>query len=170
MARPEPTPATKTRIHIEFRGFCYYPLCRTPSAMGRSVVSIVAHICVRNEGGPRFNPALDDRAVNDDSNLIVLCGPHHKIVDEHPDEYTAEILHEWKRERVALTFGDSPLGELLKILLPDELADWSLEAGAPEFIIISRSSSGHGPARRYGGDLEVRGDDVKVFARLDRAG
>ena len=27
-------------------------------------------------------------------NLLLLCGPHHKEVDDHPDTYTVAKLHE----------------------------------------------------------------------------
>ncbi|WP_404498094.1 hypothetical protein [Arthrobacter sp. GAS37] len=36
------------------------------------------------------------------ANLMLLCGPHHELVDtRHPDDYPAETLLKWKAEREA---------------------------------------------------------------------
>jgi hypothetical protein len=35
------------------------------------------------------------------SNLMVLCDPHHDIVDQQWEQYTVETLHRWKEQREA---------------------------------------------------------------------
>ncbi len=84
-------------------GTCYWPECSVP------IVTLVnrryrmnlqiAHIRPASVNGPRAAAAgsIDDR--DDFANLILLCKPHHEEVDEFPDDYTVDILEDWKRAR-----------------------------------------------------------------------
>ncbi|WP_143175299.1 hypothetical protein [Cryptosporangium aurantiacum] len=60
----------------------------------------IAHIRAAEKNGPRWDPAMSeaDRAHFD--NLILLCRPHHKMVDSiAPADYPVEALTSWKSER-----------------------------------------------------------------------
>ncbi|MDI6709991.1 MAG: HNH endonuclease signature motif containing protein [Bacillota bacterium] len=60
-----------------------------------SVVGDECHIIAKAPGGPRFDPSY--KGTKDDyGNLILLCKVHHKLVDDQPKRYTAEILRKIK--------------------------------------------------------------------------
>ena len=41
------------------------------------------------------------------SNLLLLCVPHHDLIDhKEPDQYSVDLLREWKAARETLTSGD----------------------------------------------------------------
>jgi hypothetical protein len=59
----------------------------------------IAHIRAAEAGGPRYAdvPREQRRAF---SNLILLCHPHHTIVDKRrPQDFPARTLEKWKAER-----------------------------------------------------------------------
>ena len=65
----------------------------------------IAHIYAARPGGPRYRADMTDHARRDWSNVILLCKPHHRFVDETtPDDYPPAVLQKWKadRERGAL--------------------------------------------------------------------
>jgi hypothetical protein len=72
-----------------------------------SIVGDECHLLARSPDGPRGDPAISEKELDDYSNLILLCKVHHKLIDDQPSTYTAEILREIKRKhenwvRVAL--------------------------------------------------------------------
>lgn len=81
---------------------CAFPDCRVELAMNSlftddpSVVGQEAHIVARKSDGPRGQHDVSHDRRDLYSNLILLCSVHHKIVDDNPNEYTVEILHEFK--------------------------------------------------------------------------
>jgi hypothetical protein len=85
------------------RGRCYEPSCREPVVVvdgGEPVfVGEVAHIVGAVASGPRGAEEIDDR--EGFGNLLLLCGKHHKIIDDPRtrDRYPSELLREWKRQR-----------------------------------------------------------------------
>lgn len=65
----------------------------------------VAHIWAFSERGPRGRLGQTGKAVHALSNLILLCPECHKLVGDHPDEYSVEVLRKYKKvheERVFL--------------------------------------------------------------------
>jgi hypothetical protein len=68
---------------------------------GDSVVGEEAHIVSARLGGPRFDPGFDPYLIDEATNLILLCGVHHKMVDDQVGRYTASELHRIKREHEA---------------------------------------------------------------------
>src|SRR3954454_2622501 len=62
-----------------------------------SVVGFETHIVARADGGPRGAAGLTAEERDSLANLLLLCGTHHKIVDDQPEAYTAERLREIKR-------------------------------------------------------------------------
>jgi len=93
------------------RGTCYWP---DPPCTQRAVTMVkgvpipsldIAHIYAARPGGPRYRADMTDHARRDWSNVILLCKPHHRFVDETtPDDYPPAVLQKWKadRERGAL--------------------------------------------------------------------
>lgn len=62
-----------------------------------SIIGEEAHIRARNNGGPRFDESLTSLDINANSNLILLCRNHHKLVDDQPERFTVEWLSDCKR-------------------------------------------------------------------------
>lgn len=63
----------------------------------------IAHIRSEVANGPRFDATYPQNLVDQEENLILLCGLHHKPVDEHASIYPVEELLEWKRRQVSAT-------------------------------------------------------------------
>ncbi|MFB9415603.1 hypothetical protein [Dactylosporangium matsuzakiense] len=87
------------------RGQCYAPECDEPVVVldgGEPVfVGEVAHIVAAVASGPRGGVDVPDRDAFE--NLLILCGRHHKIIDDvrTRDRYPVEVLREWKAKREA---------------------------------------------------------------------
>jgi hypothetical protein len=88
-------------------GHCYWPGC-TESVIreveGRVHITVeIAHIRAANRNGPRYDELMTDDQRSDFRNLMLLCDPHHDLVDDKKKEnfYTTEVLTRWKTQREA---------------------------------------------------------------------
>jgi hypothetical protein len=64
-----------------------------------TVVAEIAHIRSGSSDGPRYVAGYEP--VNSEENLLLLCGKHHKAVDDHESIYSTEELLDWKTHQVA---------------------------------------------------------------------
>lgn len=86
---------------------CAYPGCSNPIIVGAlppSDAEIVGHIChiyAASNNGPRGKQRLTNTARNSFSNLILMCGHHHPVIDKQHAAYPARLLIEWKRKHEA---------------------------------------------------------------------
>lgn len=84
---------------------CYWPGCTEPvlrEVEGRiHFIVEIAHIRAANRSGPRYDDLMTDEQRCDFRNLILLCDPHHDIVDDPKkvNLYTTEVLTRWKTQR-----------------------------------------------------------------------
>jgi hypothetical protein len=62
-----------------------------------SVFGELAHIVARRAGGPRAG-GLDEDKLDSHENLMLLCNKHHKQVDDQPNHFTVDRLHQIKRD------------------------------------------------------------------------
>jgi hypothetical protein len=74
-------------------------------------VGFVAHIVAHSDSGPRGDPSYTAEQRNEYSNLILLCGSHHVLVDRDPETFDADSLRAMKRAhedrvRRALSVGE----------------------------------------------------------------
>ncbi|MFO0872497.1 MAG: HNH endonuclease signature motif containing protein [Phycisphaerales bacterium] len=77
--------------------FCRTELVLTPAAAGQhAVIGEECHIVARSPGGPRWR-AVAEAELDDYENLLLLCGNHHKLIDDLPDKYTEALLRKVKR-------------------------------------------------------------------------
>lgn len=85
---------------------------------------------------------LTDDKLHGIENLILLCAKHHKIVDDHPDQYHADRLRKIKADhesRAAQT--PAPvLRRLIEVLAPQVPDDWWDRPSAPIFHLHPASS------------------------------
>ena len=98
--------ATERALYAFSGTTCYFPDCLTPviTFVGDEPVSNVeiAHIHGANPGSPRYDATMTDEERRAFANLVLLCKPHHEIVDKrHPDRYPPELLAAWKAQREA---------------------------------------------------------------------
>lgn len=89
-------------------GRCYWPKppCTQPVTVivnGEPVTNLqIAHIRAAKPNGPRYVENMSDRDRASWNNLILLCTPHHNIIDKlHPNDYSTEDLERWKSDREA---------------------------------------------------------------------
>src|SRR6185437_10100125 len=58
----------------------------------------VAHIISSDPNGPRGDKVLSAKLRNDITNLMLMCDPHHRLIDvEQLDQHPTERLHAMKR-------------------------------------------------------------------------
>jgi len=90
---------------------CAYPGCAEPLVFedaGRGVRTIavqIAHIRSAKPDGPRHDPEYPVDKVNEEENLLLLCGKHHPAVDQNESTFTTEELERWKAAQVAQAGG-----------------------------------------------------------------
>ena len=62
-------------------------------------VGDVAHIIGASRAGPRGAAVIPNREAF--SNLLLVCGRHHKVIDDRRtrDKYPPDMLRQWKRDR-----------------------------------------------------------------------
>jgi len=58
----------------------------------------ICHIKALHRGGLRYDQSQTDAQRNAAANLILMCGRHHKVVDDDPQSYPVSILIALKRE------------------------------------------------------------------------
>src|ERR1022692_425249 len=83
---PGVTDATSKELYANALN-CAYPGCDRPlyrvNADGsRTLNSRIAHICARQEGGPRWNSAMSSEANRSAGNLLLLCIEHADEIDQ----------------------------------------------------------------------------------------
>ena len=86
-------------------GRCYWPGC--PEKVFRDEAgepyrtAAIAHIQGANPGSARYKKKMTNDQRRSITNLMLLCGPHHWIVDQDELKYTAEKLQSWKTRHEA---------------------------------------------------------------------
>ena len=76
----------KIRLWGKAAGRCQYEGCNKPLWLDTITkaefnVAYIAHIIADNENGPRGDPTLSKELASDISNLMLLCDPHHRLID-----------------------------------------------------------------------------------------
>lgn len=67
------------------------------------IVAQICHIRGKQPGSARYEEGMTDAERDDYENLIVMCGPHHKIIDDEEtrDQYLKELLYQFKKAHEA---------------------------------------------------------------------
>jgi hypothetical protein len=136
------------------KGTCYWPNCAAPMVLlveKRPMVNLdIAHIRGLKFGGPRHDASMTPEQLNSFYNLMLLCRPHHRQVDQvAPDKYTVAMLTEWKR------IAEPENREELDFL--DGMNDDRLQAVLSKVII------------KYSADIKSALDELKMLA-LEQGG
>lgn len=95
--------SVKKALYMESAGYCENPKCNCsllPLFESGKITNIVelAHVIGQKIDGPRglSELKLSDRDLLD--NILTLCPTCHTLIDKNEDEYTVELLYEWKRQ------------------------------------------------------------------------
>lgn len=92
----------------EFRG-CNKIILEETLTGKSGIYSNFAHIIADRVNGPRGDKVLSPKLAKEESNIMVLCFEHHKLIDENEKEYTVQLLNEMKEEH------ENYIEELMKI-------------------------------------------------------
>jgi hypothetical protein len=82
---------------------CAMPSCHTELVIDKtendpfSIIGQMAHIRGEKPGAARFNTEMTEKERNCYDNLVLLCPNHHKEVDDQPNTYSVEKLHDIKK-------------------------------------------------------------------------
>jgi hypothetical protein len=150
--------STGTRAALAWlsQGRCYYPGCPKPIIAvqdGEAFIDYqIAHIRDAKPGN-RYDQAMTDAERRRFDNLVLLCKPHHELVDKrHPEDFSTETLVGWKADREH----GAQLGDLSGSSaedLEELVATMHLAEGAS--IVATGGTGGTAPGAGGGGGAAV---------------
>jgi hypothetical protein len=101
-------PAKEVKILCLMSGnVCAYPGCDRrlvepgTEADDPAVLGEMAHIVGEKRRGPRGADKMPPSERNRHTNLVLLCGDHHKVVDSQPNTYSVPVLRQMKSDHEA---------------------------------------------------------------------
>lgn len=104
--RKDPDAITKLRLFASSAGFCQQPECREPLFVvaGEEELHVgeMAHIIAASDDGPRGDSSMDEDALAQYENLILLCPRCHTTIDKAPDAFPNDVVRAWKTNQDAL--------------------------------------------------------------------
>lgn len=99
------TDLTIKKLFVLSGNICAFPRCRAPiyDSDENVITGEICHIKGRRPKGPRYDPLQTREERNGYENLILMCSPHNKIVDDpaHEQKYTVEVLTSYKQQHDA---------------------------------------------------------------------
>jgi hypothetical protein len=101
MADSEPSRSTIKRLFALSGNRCAFPKCQAPMALDETLVGEVGHIKGKQPGAARYDRAQTPAERHAYENLILLCAPHHTVIDDDEEAYTVERLRKMKAEHEA---------------------------------------------------------------------
>jgi SMODS-associated and fused to various effectors sensor domain len=95
-------PLTRLLLFVRAGGRCEFDGCTRyliehPVTLTEGNFAQIAHIVAFRPDGPRGRTKLRPSYIHDSSNLMLLCPQCHKLIDDHPLDYTRHTLSEYKR-------------------------------------------------------------------------
>ena len=91
-----PTLKTVKHLCLASGNRCAFPKCDEPMVTGTTIVGEICHIKAVSPGGPRYDAAQSEDERHGVDNLLLLCRPHHKVIDDDEIAYTVTRLTDMK--------------------------------------------------------------------------
>lgn len=176
----EPSRPTVKRLFCLSGNRCAYPGCprQLVDAATGTVVGKICHIKSRNDTGPRWDASQTDEQRHSFENLILLCGPHHDIIDDRRNlrSFSPEVLQGYKSRHEAKQTAETPASDAI---VDGLLANLSIAVNVHAGAVVHGQVIGKvdtvinnfGAASQSGGALDRPGDaelDRQTFLRLLR--
>jgi hypothetical protein len=98
--RLPPAPSVIKKLFAYSGNQCAMPNCTEKLVdVSGAMLGKIAHICAAEKGGARYDSKMTDEQRRDISNLFIVCGKHHDIIDDKNNEknYPADLLRKYKR-------------------------------------------------------------------------
>lgn len=92
---------TQLFLYVRAGGRCEFDGCNT-YLLSHHLTHVLgnfaemAHIVAFKPDGPRGQEQLRPEYINNIDNLMLLCPPCHKLIDDHPENYKRETLEKYK--------------------------------------------------------------------------
>jgi len=169
-------PDTKLLLYVRAGGRCEFDGCNEyvlSHQLTHKTINLgqMAHIIAFSEDGPRGNGDGEKRPVdiNNVENLMLLCHRCHKLIDDHPKEYSRETLVNYKKaheERILWLTSASPDRQTSVVILKSKIGDQIVKLSRAE---IHEAVSPRYPASRAGTEIDLSeikdvGDDFYSVA------
>lgn len=131
------TVTTHKKLWGRSGNICAFPDCNmqlvedVSETKDYSIIGEEAHIIAKKKNGPRGDSELSSEARDEYNNLILLCNRHHKIIDDSPEFYTLEKLHDMKMNH------EKAIKENLKLDFKKQTDDEHYASYVDEFIRLA---------------------------------
>ncbi|MDT7542837.1 MAG: hypothetical protein QOE33_2741, partial [Acidobacteriota bacterium] len=175
-----PTAATVKRLFALSANQCAFPKCSSSLVDKESgkVTGRICHIKARQAGGPRYDPNQTDKERSAFENLLLLCSPHHDVIDSDPESYTVERLLKIKTNHEGLNQrGEEPSDEVATVMIGasyNQVTDGSLllsqnQTGGQTANQITNFSLQPDLAASLEREIQIKRDahDLDIFRRSD---
>jgi hypothetical protein len=99
----EPSRATVKRLFAVSGNQCAFPKCRIPlvDPESGSIIGAICHIKGDKPGSKRYDASQPKKERHGFGNLILMCGRHHKVIDDDARIHTVDRLLEMKQKHEA---------------------------------------------------------------------
>jgi hypothetical protein len=153
-------PDNKLLLYVRAGGRCEFDGCNEyllSHQLTHKTINLgqMAHIVAFSEEGPRGKTDARPTDINNVDNLMLLCHRCHKLVDDHPEEYSRETLLNYKKaheERIFWLTSASPDRQTSVLVLKSKIGGQTVKLSAAE---IHEAVSPRYPASRAGTEIDL---------------
>ncbi len=171
-------PDVKLLLYVRAGGRCEFDGCNEyllSHQLTHKTINLaqMAHVVAFSEKGPRGDAGKARPAdINNVDNLMLLCHRCHKLVDDHPEEYSRETLLAYKKaheDRIFWLTAASPDRQTTIVVLKSKIGGQTVKLSAAE---IHEAVSPRYPASRAGtvidlSKIEDEGDAFYTVAKKE---
>lgn len=153
-------PDNKLLLYVRAGGRCEFDGCNEyllSHQLTHKTINLgqMAHVVAFSEKGPRGETDERPTDINNVDNLMLLCHRCHKLVDDHPEEYSRETLLNYKKaheERIFWLTSASPDRQTSVVVLKSKIGGQTVKLSAAE---IHEAVSPRYPASRAGTTIDL---------------
>lgn len=164
-------PLARLQLFVRAGGRCEFDGCNKyllehPVTLTEGNFAEVAHVVAFKPDGPRGKEGTRPEDINEISNLMLLCPQCHKLVDDHPGEFSRQTLEEykWRHEaRILHVTGLGPEQKTSILLVRTSVGDQTV---AFPYDHILEAVSPRYPISRQGTQIDLtqlRGEGTAFF-------